>query len=52
MNFPRFTIRRQMLMVAGLGLMLGGAVTGYRRHDTFLQLAKHHERLRARNETS
>ncbi len=43
MTIPRFTLRRQMFVVAVLGLILGGGASAYRRHENLLRLAKYHQ---------
>jgi hypothetical protein len=45
MRLPRMTTRRWMIAVAVVGLLMGGAVVGYRLmlwHDSFLALATDH----------
>ncbi len=43
MRLPRMRTRRLMVAAAGAGTLLGASVRLQRRHDRFLQLAKHHE---------
>ena len=50
MRLPRMTTRRWMVVVAAVGLLMGGAIVGYRLkqwHSFFVARAQHHARMEA-----